>query len=83
MDDNIAILKISFLNTDDSEYQIPDSASIDGSEIIIDFLYTLEFTNETYPSIDVDLPDEIKANAGDILSCFNGAQLLKTLELRS
>jgi len=65
VDDNIAILKISFLNTDDSEYQIPDSASIDGSEIIIDFLYTLEFTNETYPSIDVDLPDEIKANAGD------------------
>ena len=64
-DDDIAFLNILFLDTDNSEYQVPDSASIDSIEIVIEFFYTLSFTNETYPDIEVDLPEEIRGDAGE------------------
>ena len=66
-DVEIASLNIKFLNKDnDTVYNVPDNATISGSEINLTFKsYTVTFRNPEYPQFRVDLPQDITVLEGE------------------
>jgi hypothetical protein len=67
--EEIATLKLEFLNLDNTVYDMPDYATIDGNELEISFLeavsHTITFTNTTHGEFDVDLPLPINVPDGE------------------
>jgi len=65
----IAILKLEFLNLDNTVYNMPDNATINGNELEISFLeaasHTITFTNTTHGEFDIDLPLPINVPDGE------------------
>ena len=65
----IAKLKIEFLELDDNIYDMPDDAYIDGNEIFISFVeiitHTITFTNTEHPEFEVEFPESITVIDGE------------------